>query len=349
LAALAQAHDADARLVAMAQAAKYDDPYALAAFAIALIDAGKLDAARPAIEQLSGMARDEQGAAWWGEQVNSPFHGWGRFGQVESTALCVSALARWRKAAGPDAATEGLMQRGALFLLRNADGSGGWGTSQATVRSLMAMLDLWAGAAAQTAHSIDVLVNGMLAGRVAIPEGKQTRGPVSLNIAQRLHAGADNEISFAGERSGVTEVQMNVTWYEPWAEQAPAKDLRYEVHFSQTEAELNTPIFCDVLVSRQRFRGFGMLIAEVGLPPGAEVDRGSLAAIVENGKRAIDSFEVAPDRVIFYVWPQAADSKFRFLFRPRFKMKAYTAPSVLYDYYNPDEKVSVGPLVMAVN
>ena len=29
-------------------------------------------------------------------------------------------------------------------------------------------------------------------------------------------------------------------------------------------------------------------------------------------------------------------------------MKAYTAPSVLYDDYNPDEKVSVSPVVVAV-
>jgi hypothetical protein len=347
--ALVHTRDVEERLGAMARAAaKYDDPYAVAAFAVAAIDAGKLDTARPAIERLTRMARDEQGAAWWGEQVNSPFHGWGRFGQVESTALAVSALAQWKKAAGPDAAIEGLMQRGALFLLKNADTSGGWGTSQATVRSLMAMLDLWTGAAAHEAHSIDVLVNGTLAARVAIAEGNQTRGPVSLDITHRLHAGADNEISFAGERSAVTEVQTNATWYEPWREQPPAKDLRYEVHFSRTEVEVNTPVFCDVLVSRQRFRGFGMLIAEVGLPPGAEVDRGSLAAIVENRKNGVDSFDVAPDRIIFYVWPQAADSTFRFLFRPRFEMKAYTAPSVLYDYYNPDEKVSVSPIVIAV-
>lgn len=347
--ALAQAGEVEERLSTMARAAaKDEDPYAVAAFAAAAIDAGKLDAARPAIERLTGMARHEQGAAWWGEQVNSPFHGWGRFGQVESTALAVSALARWRKAAGPDAAIEGLMQRGALFLLKNSDNSGGWGTSQATVRSLMAMLDLWTGTAAQKAYSIDVLVNGTLAGRVAIPEGNQRRGPVSLDVTHRLRASADNEISFAGERSGVTEVQTNATWYEPWKEQAPAKDLPYEVHFSQTEVEMSTPLYCDVLVSRQRFRGFGMLIAEVGLPPGTEVDRGSLAAIVENRENGVDSFEVAPDRVIFYVWPRAADSKFRFLFRPRFEMKAYTAPSVLYDYYNPDEKVSVSPVVIAV-
>jgi hypothetical protein len=42
-----------------------------------------------------------------------------------------------------------------------------------------------------------------------------------------------------------------------------------------------------------------MLIAEVGLPPGADVDRGTLASLVEDGNSGVDSFEVAPDRVSF--------------------------------------------------
>jgi hypothetical protein len=90
-----------------------------------------------------------------------------------------------------------------------------------------------------------------------------------------------------------------------------------------------------------------MLIAEVGLPPGAEVDRGTLADLLEKS-RGIYSFEVAPDRVILYLWPRSEQTEFSFTFRPRYAMRVRTAPSVLYDYYNPDARFVVTPLGFAV-
>ena len=324
-------------------AASYDDPYAVAEFALAALDAGKPDVARPAIEHLRAMAQNEQGAAWWNLRANTPFHGWGRWGQVETTALAVSALARWRKARGADSATDTLIEHGALFLLGNTDAGGGWATSQATVRVLTALLDLWGGSAGQKDSTIDVLVNGSPAGRVAIPGGNQVHGPVTLDVSRFFRAGMTNEISFAGVGPNATEVQSNASWYETWGKPEPEKDLRFEVHFDRADAAMNQQVVCDVLVSRPAFRGYGMLIAEVGLPPGAEVDRGTLESIIDDPRSGVDSFEVAPDRVTFYVLPRAADSRFRFVFRPRFAMHARATLSLLYDYYNPDERVALAP------
>jgi len=55
------------------------------------------------------------------------------------------------------------------------------------------------------------------------------------------------------------------------------------------------------------------------------------------------AYEVAPDRVTFYIWPRAAGMQFRFTFRPRFAIHARAEQSLLYDYYNPDERVALAP------
>jgi hypothetical protein len=73
-----------------------------------------------------------------------------------------------------------------------------------------------------------------------------------------------------------------------------------------------------------------MMLAEIGLPPGSEVERESLETARESG--SIQGYEVQPDRVVFYVWPEASRSKFEFQFRLPYGMDAMTAPSVLYDY-----------------
>jgi hypothetical protein len=55
-----------------------------------------------------------------------------------------------------------------------------------------------------------------------------------------------------------------------------------------------------------------------------------------------------PDRILLYLWPRAGGVKLDFQFRPRFGMAAKTAPSVLYDYYNPEARVVVQPVKFRV-
>jgi len=85
-----------------------------------------------------------------------------------------------------------------------------------------------------------------------------------------------------------------------------------------------------------------MMLGEVGLPPGADVDRESLEHALQ-GNSSVYRYDVLPDRVILYIWPEAGGSEFSFRFRPRFEMSAETAPSLLYDYYNPESSVTLKP------
>jgi uncharacterized protein YfaS (alpha-2-macroglobulin family) len=94
--------------------------------------------------------------------------------------------------------------------------------------------------------------------------------------------------------------------------------------------------------------GYGMMLAEVGLPPGAEVDRASLEKAMSDSDWGIDQFDVLPDRVVVYLWPRAGGTTFSFSFTTRFGFDAETTPSVLYDYYNPDARAVVMPTRLTV-
>ena len=90
-----------------------------------------------------------------------------------------------------------------------------------------------------------------------------------------------------------------------------------------------------------------MLLAEVGLPPGADVDRSSLAQLLDTW--TVSRYELQPDRIVFYLWsPQAAGSHFTFRFTPRYSIRAKAAPAKLVDYYNPDLRVVLAPQVFSV-
>jgi hypothetical protein len=344
----AEMRDLDLRLGDMARkAAEYGDPYALAAYALAAMKAEKPELAGPVIDQLLRAAQDERGAAWWSLRSNTPFHGWGRWGQVETTAMAVSALAQWRKLGHEDAPLSQLIDRGVIFLLRNTDSSGVWATSQSAVRALMALLDAQGGPEAGKPVEIEVRVNGASAGKVTVPGGRYAGAPLTVDVSRLLHAG-DNRISFVGFEGHARQVQVAAGWYETWGAKRSDKDLDMQVRYSKLEGAINDAVECNVAISRPAFRGYGMMIANVGLPPGAEVDRGVLEELVDDPKNGVDSYEVAPDHVTFYVWPRAADVKFHFLFRPRYAMKARGAQSELYDYYNPDSRVVLAPETFVV-
>ncbi len=339
--------DGERELGEMARrAAEYSDPYAWAAYALAAMHANRQELAAPVIEQLRRAAQEERGAAWWALRANTPFHGWGQWGRVETTALAVSALAEWRKLGHADDSLNRLIARGSLFLLRNTGARGAWATSQSTVRALLALLAVEGATGFGKPTQFAVMVNGASAGKVMVDGGRGVQGPVLVDVSRFLRAG-DNQVALAGVEAGMQQVQVSAAWYEPWAGDRASRDFTMEIAYDRLEAAVNDRIACDVVISRPAFRGYGMLIGKVGLPPGAEVDRGMLEEVV-GGDNGVDHYEVAPGEVTFYVWPRAADTKFRFYFRPRYAMRARGMQSVLYDYYNPDAQVVLAPPVFVV-
>jgi uncharacterized protein YfaS (alpha-2-macroglobulin family) len=90
------------------------------------------------------------------------------------------------------------------------------------------------------------------------------------------------------------------------------------------------------------------MLAEVGLPPGAEVSRESLEKAVKEAGWGVNQYDVLPDRVILYLWPRAGGTRVEFKFKPRFGVKALSAASILYDYYNPEARAVVAPMKFVV-
>ena len=86
-----------------------------------------------------------------------------------------------------------------------------------------------------------------------------------------------------------------------------------------------------------------MLLAEIGLPPGVDVDRASLETAMRGSDCSISQYDVLPDRVVVYLWPRAGGSSFSFKFKPRLAMDAQSAASTVYDYYNPAARAISAP------
>lgn len=329
-----------------------DEPYLLASYALALLELRDTARAKPVIDKLRSLALSEGVGTYWALETNTPFYGWGLAGRVETTALVVQALSRFcgLEEGNCDANNE-LVKRGLLFLLKQKDRYGVWYSTQATINVLDTMLTIFAtnsaGRGSDTEAQIEI--NGRVVQTVKIPEMRGPASPIIVPITSFLSNGQNRIEIKRPEGRAFSSVQALATYYVPWTDRrdkSSSTELRLLTRFDKTEGQIGDAITCHVEAERVGFRGYGMLLAEIGLPPGADVDRNSLETARKDW--TIMQYDVLPDRIVLYLWPRAGGSKFDFQFRPRFGLAAKTAPSVMYDYYNPESRVVVAPVKFRV-
>ena len=329
-----------------ARVGERDGSYFLASYALAATAAKSPERATKALTRLRALAHRGKDGVHWAEEVNTPFYGWGRAGQIETTALAVQALA----AAG-EAADRNLIDGGLIFLLRSRDRYGIWWSGQATVNVLDALTSLiGAPQANQASATLDVLVNGQAVQTLTLPPDADVTGPLTVDLSARLVNGANRiELRRAGT-GGMISALAVAECYVPWpqAQLRSSEALRFKARFDKREAAVGDTINVHVEAQRVGYQGYGMLLAEIGLPPGVDVDRESLERAVADSGWGFCQYEIQPDRVVAYLWPRAGGIAFDFAVRPRLAMKAQSAPSKLSDYYNPDAQVVVPPTAFDV-
>jgi len=340
-------HDSVARALTLLSDPHFNisEPYTLAELAIATKEAGDTASASAIVARLSRLATPERGGVYWALAHNTPFYGWGHAGRVESTALTILALAAVDSVGNRD-----LIDAGILWLLHEKDRYGVWYSGQATIDVLSALLEIGAPAQVHSDVTFSVRANRRSAPSVTIPPSNMD-APTIVDISEFLQPG-DNTIdiqSVVGPPSASVQVVAN--YYVPWnaasvtesTRTGNSEALRLAVKFDKTEARAGDEVRCSVNAERIGSQGWGMLIAEIGLPPGADVDRRVLDDVINNSGWTVSHYDVLPDRLVLYLWPRAGGSKVTFAFRPRYGLKARTAPSILYDYYNPDAQVALTP------
>ncbi|HSF24323.1 MAG TPA: hypothetical protein VLE20_08865, partial [Blastocatellia bacterium] len=199
-------------------------------------------------------------------------------------------------------------------------------------------------AASGEAH---IIVNGRRAGSIEMPESRVLANPISLDISRFVSSGVNRiEIRRAHGSSQATAQVVTSHWV-PWAanpKPAGPTPLQLRVSYDRTETNVGDEVTCTVEAERVGFAGYGMLLAEIGLPPGANVDRASLETAMRESDWSVQQYDVLPDRLVVYLWPRAGGVKFQFKLKLRYGLDAQTASSVLYDYYNPEARVAVGPV-----
>ena len=285
-------------------------PLAVAAYALSLIPGAQGDM-EATLDLLMALAKTNDAGIYW-----EPY-------PVETTAYAALALLNAGRLEATPAVEYLASQRGAM---------GGYGSTQATVMAFQALT------------------------RAALIAQRKVQGTLSLLVGDELfhtfHVNADNydllqtiavpvaeQGALRMEGTGKVGYQVATHFNLPGEEVPPPRNMLIQVDYQTDHVAVDELV--DVVVTLQ-YPGpreeTNMVIADVGVPTGFEVEADSLTALEEAG--TVSRIEVAVRKVIFYIPKLYQDTPLSFTFQVRalFLIQAAPVPSVAYDYYVPEDK-----------
>lgn len=129
------------------------DPYALAVLANFAVDSGKdREFTRQVMQMLLDARTEKDEQAWWSADETS-IYATGTSASVETTGLAVQALLKWGQAAGTT-------RKALAYITAKKDATGAWGSTQATIMALRALLLASEKGTADLRGTVEIVVNG---------------------------------------------------------------------------------------------------------------------------------------------------------------------------------------------
>ncbi len=319
------------------------DTYTLALIANAFVwrDPASADTLN-ALETLLKKKQEKDGKVWWIAETPTSMYGDGEAANIETTALVALALLKAEKYYD----TVGKIM---TYLIDAKDAAGTWHSTQATILTMKALLLSMKNATGNINADVSVIINGKAVENFALtPENVDVMRQFDLKDATKK---GDNavQVKFAGE--GGALYQIVGRYYLPWkvkpAEQQPPMTI--EVKYDKTQLAQNDLLTAHVTVNNNRPARANMIIVDLGIAPGFEVQSADLAALVEN--KTISKFNLTGRQIIVYLdhVDQASPVTFAYTLRAKFPVKAKTPTSAVYEYYNPAVKHESQPQELVVS
>jgi hypothetical protein len=338
--------DKAVQYIESALATESADGYTLALIANALATTAPNDPLLTQIlDQLVDAAsvdpEDDTLVSWDSGDTQTNFYGYGNDAAVTTTAMVVHAMLL--TGGYPD-----LVSKGLNFIVASKDAQGNFGSTQATVWALKALV---LAATKGTDSAVGTLTVGVDGEPVQTIELTEDRSDVMTTVDLAAFATTgdhDVEISFSGE--GKASYNLVSNYNVPWAEapSEPTGPLSVAVAYDRTQLVVDETVTASVTVQNNTDNTQNMALVTLGLPPGFEVQREDFDQYL--GAGTLSRFEVTGKQLILYVSELAPNATLRFDYRLKatLPVKASDGGGSVYPYYQPDQKQTVAEQTIEV-
>jgi alpha-2-macroglobulin-like protein len=325
------------------------DTYTLAVLANFATDYGKeknsdREFTRHIIELLLDAHTEKDDQAWWSADETSVY-ATGQSASVETTGLVVQALLKWGQASG-------VARKAMNFIAAKKDAAGTWGTTQATIMALRALLLATEKGAADVRGTLTVLLNGKSVEKLDLtPDNNDL---LHQFVFKEFDSAKSNSVEIRFDGKGGLAYQVVGSYFLPWNEQPANEALSIGVDYDRTHLAQDDIATATATIKNNLPKSANMVMVDLGIPPGFDLLSEDLQAYQEKsaGQKSgkLEKFNQTATQAILYFDSIGAHDTvtLKFRLRAKYPIRARTFQSKVYEYYDPDVNAVAQPQQLEV-
>ena len=238
------------------------------------------------------------------------------------------------------------------YIVAKKDAAGTWGSTQATIMALRAMLMAAEKGGATAKGAVEVLLNGKVAAHVALTA--ENNDLLHQFVFKDVDARAPNavEVRFNGE--GSMAYQVAGRYFTPWTVKPVGEPLSIDVGYDRTRLAPDQLVTATAAVRNNLSTSANMVMVDLGIPPGFDLlsedldDYRGKSVGLKSGR--LEKYTLTPTQAVLYFDSIAPRTEFKLSFRLRAKypIRARGFESRVYEYYSPDVNSLARPVQIEV-
>lgn len=321
------------------------DSYTLAVLANFAIDYGKdREFTRSMMGRLLEARIDAGDDVSWSAEETAVYST-GASASVETTGLAVQALLKWGEASN-------VARKALHFITSKKDASGNWGTTQATIMALRALLLATEKGGADVRGTVDITINGKPAGHLVLNE--ENNDLLHQFVFKDIDEKGTNNVELKFEGKGGLAYQLVGQYFLPWDQKPQGEPMSIDVAYDRTRLAQDDIATATVTVKNNLRKAANMVMVDVGIPPGFDLlsedldDYREQSAKLKSGR--MEKFSLTATQAILYFDSFAPGDTvtFKYRLRAKYPIRAKTFASRVYEYYAPDVQSVARPIQMEV-
>lgn len=299
---------------------------------------------RQAVQMLLDARTEKGDQVWWNAEETSVY-ATGQSASVETTGLAVQALLQSGEAS--ETARKALN-----YIASKKDAYGTWGTTQATIMALRALLTASEKGTADVRGTVAVLLNGKSVEKLELTP--QNNDLLHQFVFKDVDAHRASTVALQFEGKGSLAYQIVGSYYLPWDEKPAGEPLSIDVAYDRTSLAQDDIATASVIVKNNLDKVANMIMVDLGIPPGFELLSEDLQDYQSGstGRKSghLSKFSLTATQALLYFDSLAPRDKvtFKYRLRAKYPIRARTFKSRVYKYYDPEVNSLSRPVQMEV-
>jgi hypothetical protein len=312
---------------------------------------------RQAIQLLLDARTEKDEQVWWTADETG-VHATGKSAAVETTALAAQALLKSGEASGT-------ARKAMNYIAAKKDAGGTWGTTQATIMALRALLLAAEKGAGDVQGTLAVLLNGRPVEKLTLTA--ENNDLLHQFVFKDIDSQKASSVEIQFEGKGGLAYQVVGSYFLPWDQKPANEPLSINVTYDRTQLGQDDIVTAAATIKNNLDKTANLVMVDLGIPPGFDLlsedlqDYQEKSASLNPATRDLatrdlksghlSKFSLTATQAILYFdsFAPGAAVTVKFRLRAKYPIRARTFKSQVYEYYDPEVSSVAQPVQLEVH